>query len=90
MTTDQGSHTEGYPQKGGQLRDPQQDLHPTIPHHSLTLYRGCHTYTCPCVGHLGTLRWVRPFRDLEELTVKAEGGGKRTGEEPEIVSDNLR
>lgn len=88
LTTDQGSHAEGHPQKGEQPRHPQQDLDHTTPLHSLTLYRGCHICTSVCVGLLGTLRWVRPFHDLE-LTVKVEGGGERTGEDPEIVNDNL-
>lgn len=35
QTTDQISHTEGHPEKGGQSRDPQQELDPTAFLHSL-------------------------------------------------------
>lgn len=33
--TDRISHTEGHPEKGGQSRDPQQELDPTAFLHSL-------------------------------------------------------
>lgn len=88
LATDQGSHTEGHPQKGEQPRHPQQDVDLTTPLHSVTPYRGCCICTSVCVGRLGTLRWVRPFHDLE-LSVKVEGGGERAGEDPEIVNDIL-
>lgn len=38
LATDQGSHTEGNPQKGEQPRHPQQDADLTTPLHSVTLY----------------------------------------------------
>lgn len=86
---DQVSRLEGLPQKEGSPEtDPPQELDPTILLNSLTLYKGYHIYVCPRAGHLGTPRWVRPFCDLKELTVKVESVGEAGGGDPETGNGN--